>query len=111
MPVEPDPGNLFLSRLGSPIAVASLTDAVRSYVLQSGIGKPGACHLFRHTMATLMLEGGAETRFIQEMLGHASLATTHIYTRVAIHKLKPSMMPPIPGQGSSAPHRASALLP
>jgi len=86
--VEPDSGRLFLSRHGAAIAVASLTDAVRSYVVQSGVGKPGACHLFRHTMATLMLEGGAEIRFIQEMLGHASLATTQIYTRVAIHKLK-----------------------
>ncbi len=86
--VEPDPGNLFLSRLGTAIALASLTDLVGGYVIQSGIGKPGACHLFRHTMATLMLEGGADIRFIQEMLGHASLATTQIYTRVAIHKLK-----------------------
>lgn len=86
--VEPDPGALFLSRLGAQIALASLTDLVRGYVVQSGVGKPGACHLFRHTMATLMLEGGAEIRFIQEMLGHASLATTQIYTRVAIHKLK-----------------------
>lgn len=86
--VEPDPGNLFLSRLGTAIALASLTDLVGGYVIQSGIGKPGACHLFRHTMATLMLEGGADIRFIQEMLGHASLATTQVYTRVAIHKLK-----------------------
>ena len=54
----------------------------------SGIGKAGSCHLFRHTMATLMLEGGADVRFIQAMLGHACLSTTEIYTQVSIQKLK-----------------------
>jgi len=49
---------------------------------------PGACHLLRHAMATHMLEGGADIRFIQAMLGHAQLATTEIYTQVSIHKLK-----------------------
>jgi integrase/recombinase XerD len=54
----------------------------------SGIDKKGSCHLFRHTMATLMLEGGADIRFIQQMLGHAELSTTEIYTQVSIRKLK-----------------------
>ena len=52
------------------------------------LGKSGACHLFRHTMATLMLEGGADIRFIQQMLGHADLNTTQIYTHVAIRQLQ-----------------------
>jgi len=86
--LEPDCGCLFLSLQGGPIAVASLTDTVRGYVIRSGVGKTGACHVFRHTMATLMLEGGADVRFIQEMLGHANLQTTQIYTRVSIQKLK-----------------------
>jgi integrase/recombinase XerD len=47
-----------------------------------------ACHLFRHACATHMLENGADIRFIQAMLGHASLTTTEVYTRVAIGKLK-----------------------
>ncbi len=55
---------------------------------EAGIGKKGACHLFRHTMATLMLEGGADVRFIQQMLGHARLDTTALYASVSIHKLK-----------------------
>src|ERR1700730_5481882 len=48
----------------------------------------GACHLFRHTVATLMLEGGADVRYVQQMLGHARLETTMIYTQVSIRKLK-----------------------
>jgi integrase/recombinase XerD len=50
--------------------------------------KRGACHMFRHTMATLMLEGGADVRYIQEMLGHADLESTMVYTQVSIRNLK-----------------------
>jgi integrase/recombinase XerD len=52
------------------------------------VGKEGACHIFRHTCATLMLERGADIRFIQQMLGHEHLTTTEIYTRVSIGKLQ-----------------------
>ncbi|MBK9967775.1 MAG: tyrosine-type recombinase/integrase [Holophagales bacterium] len=61
---------------------------VSRYVKASGVAKTGACHLFRHAMATLMLENGADIRFIQAMLGHVKLTTTEIYTHVAITKLK-----------------------
>ena len=61
---------------------------MRDYVDAAAIGKRGACHLFRHTMATLMLEGGADIRFIQAMLGHADLKTTQIYTHLAIRQLQ-----------------------
>src|SRR5690606_19125649 len=50
--------------------------------------KSRSCHLFRHTMATLMLENGADIRYIQAMLGHAELSTTQIYPQVSIRKLK-----------------------
>ncbi len=83
-----DEGVLFLNRFGGMIAVDQLTNTVRGYIERSGIGKAGSCHLFRHTMATLMLEGGADVRFIQAMLGHACLSTTEIYTQVSIQKLK-----------------------
>jgi len=48
------------------------------------IGKRGACHLFRHAIATLMLEGGADIPYIQAMLRHADLKRTEIYTRVSM---------------------------
>jgi integrase/recombinase XerD len=85
--VPPDAGVLFLTSLGEALTPDWLTQRVRAYVLDSGIGKTGSCHLFRHTMATLMLENGADVRFIQEMLGHKSLESTQVYTRVSIRKL------------------------
>ena len=54
----------------------------------AAITKPGSCHLFRHTMVTMMLENGADIRYIQVMLGHSSLSATEIYTQVSILKLK-----------------------
>lgn len=83
-----DDGELFLSVFGVALHPGSLTTLVRRYVKKSGIGKMGSCHLFRHAMATLMLENGADIRFIQEMLGHADIGTTEMYTLVSVKKLK-----------------------
>jgi integrase/recombinase XerD len=85
---EPDEGTVFLSNAGEPLSLDYLTEMVRGYVDAANTGKRGACHLFRHTMATLMLEGGADIRFIQAMLGHAKLETTQVYTHVAIRQLQ-----------------------
>ena len=79
---------LFLTRMGTTMGADALTERVRHYVKDSGIGKRGACHIFRHSMATLMLEGGADVRFVQEMLGHTKLETTLIYTQGSISKLR-----------------------
>ena len=85
---EPDDGTVFLTNLFEAFTPNRLTQMVRDYVKASDIGKSGSCHLLRHTCATLMLENGADTRFIQQQLGHARLDTTQIYTQVSIRKLK-----------------------
>jgi integrase/recombinase XerD len=86
--INPNDTTLFLTHLGEAFTTNRLTQMVREYVDSADIGKRGSCHLFRHTMATLMLENGADVRFIQAMLGHAKLETTQIYTQVSIRKLK-----------------------
>jgi integrase/recombinase XerD len=79
---------LFLSDYGEPVTPEYVAERVRRYMHFAGIKKPGACHLLRHACATHMLENGADTRFIQALLGHENLATTQIYTHVSIEKLK-----------------------
>ncbi|WP_198325176.1 site-specific tyrosine recombinase XerC [Permianibacter aggregans] len=86
--INPHEPQLFLTNLGEPFTPARLTQIVRRYVLRAEIGKTGSCHLFRHTMATLMLENGCDIRFIQAILGHVELSTTQVYTQVGIRKLK-----------------------
>ena len=83
-----DDNTLFLTHLGEAFTPNRLTQLVRETIQKADIGKSGSCHLFRHACATLMLENGADVRFIQAMLGHAKLETTEIYTHVSIRKLK-----------------------
>lgn len=85
---QPDASVAFLTATGQPFTPNHLSWLARRYVRGSGVGKNGACHIFRHTMATLMLEGGADIRYIQAMLGHVRLDTTKIYTHVSIRMLK-----------------------
>jgi integrase/recombinase XerD len=83
-----DSSVVFLTSTGASFTPNHLSWLVGKYIRAANVGKNGACHVFRHTMATLMLEGGADTRYIQEMLGHARLDTTQIYTHVSIRRLK-----------------------
>jgi integrase/recombinase XerD len=90
---DPADRTVFLSNAGEMMTLDYLTQLVARHVdaalsVDGKPGKRGACHLFRHTMATLMLEGGADIRFIQAMLGHADLKTTQIYTQVSIRQLQ-----------------------
>ena len=85
---EPDDMTVFLTSQGEPFSRDHLTYAVKGRIDAAQLGKTGSCHLFRHTMATLMHENGAEIRFIQQMLGHEDLKTTQIYTQVAIQALQ-----------------------
>jgi integrase/recombinase XerD len=86
--VEPDDHTVFLSNAGEPFSLDHLSALVRTHVDAANIGKRGACHMFRHCMATLMLENGADIRYIQQMLGHADIKTTQIYTQVSIRQLQ-----------------------
>lgn len=79
---------LFLNQYGARMSPDALSGRVTKYVKRADIGKSGSCHTFRHSMATLMLEGGADVRFVQQMLGHASLQATEIYTHVSVQQLK-----------------------
>jgi integrase/recombinase XerD len=79
---------LFLGAEGRPLSPLWLSTLIAKRVDAAELGKRGGCHLWRHTMATLMLEGGADIRFIQAMLGHAEISTTQIYTQVAIRQLQ-----------------------
>jgi len=85
---DQDDGRLFLSRQGIAFKPDALAARVKSYIKLAEIDTRGSCHLFRHSVATQMLENGADIRYIQALLGHVDLNTTEIYTRVAIKKLK-----------------------
>ena len=83
-----DPGHLILNQYGHPMAGNGIYTEVRQAVEQAGIKKKITTHSLRHTCATHMLRNGAPIRHIQEMLGHESLESTQIYTRVTINDLK-----------------------
>ncbi len=84
---DPQQPLLFVSTTGNPLHPNDISSRVRRLMNRAGITKKGSCHLFRHTVATMMLDGGADVRHIQELLGHRNLGTTQIYTHVSIGKL------------------------
>ena len=79
---------LFVSMRGNGFTKAVLLQAVKRYVRKAGLAKRISTHTFRHTCATLMMKNKANIRHIQELLGHASLETTQVYTAVTIADLK-----------------------
>ena len=80
--------HLFLSRLGKKLSRQSLWKLIKKYASESGIKKEITPHTLRHSFATHLLEGGAELIGVQEMLGHADISTTQVYTHVTKDKLK-----------------------
>ena len=83
-----DDGTLFFNDFGDAFEVSNLGYHVKKYFDLAGLNVTGSCHLFRHAMATHMLENGADVRFVQAILGHSHLSTTQIYTHVAINTLQ-----------------------
>ena len=73
---------LFLNQRGGPLSRMSIWNIVNKYAMKAGIKKNVYPHIFRHSFATHLLEGGADLRAVQEMLGHTSILTTEIYTHV-----------------------------
>lgn len=80
-------GALFLDDKGRRFRANALSDMASRYVHFAGFKRAGSCHLFRHSTATIMLDNGADIRHVQEMLGHASIASTQVYTFVSRNKL------------------------
>jgi len=85
-----DPGILFLNSRGSALNTRSVYELVAGLLRELPGSGPSGPHAFRHTAATHLLDGGADLRAVQEILGHASLSTTQIYTHVSAERLKQS---------------------
>ncbi|MBI3554810.1 MAG: tyrosine-type recombinase/integrase [Deltaproteobacteria bacterium] len=83
-----DPDFLFITHHGKQISLDQLSKIARTLILAANITKGGACHAFRHSFATHLLDNDTDLRFIQAMLGHQNIESTKIYTHVALKKLK-----------------------
>ena len=82
------PANVFLTKRGTPFAPVTLWLHIKNRVQRSGISRTITPHMLRHSFATHLLEHGADLRVIQELLGHANISTTEVYTHVTGNRLR-----------------------
>ncbi|EEF58959.1 tyrosine recombinase [Pedosphaera parvula] len=82
------PANVFLTMRGTPFAAVTLWKRIKDRVKRSGVARNVTPHMLRHSFATHLLEHGADLRVIQELLGHANISTTEIYTHVSGSRLR-----------------------
>lgn len=92
MPVIKDGNTVFLNRRGGGLSRVSVFNAVKKYAAAAGIEKTVSPHTFRHSFATHLIEGGADLRAVQEMLGHESILTTEIYTHLDTDFLRETIL-------------------
>jgi integrase/recombinase XerD len=82
------PANVFLTKRGTPFAAVTLWLRIKNRVRRAGVSRNITPHMLRHSFATHLLEHGADLRVIQELLGHANISTTEIYTHVTGNRLR-----------------------
>ncbi|HEY2952570.1 MAG TPA: tyrosine-type recombinase/integrase, partial [Verrucomicrobiae bacterium] len=82
------PANVFLTQRGTPFAAPTLWLRIKHRVKLAGIERNVTPHMLRHSFATHLLEHGADLRVIQELLGHANISTTEVYTHIAGSRLR-----------------------
>ncbi len=85
---KPEVKQIFLNRFGRPLSRQAIWMLIKSYAMEGKVRKPITPHTLRHSFATHLLSAGADLRVVQELLGHASIATTQIYTHVDRARLK-----------------------
>ena len=93
--VTPKPGfenYVFLNRRGAGLTRNMIFMLVKDYAIKAGIEKNISPHTFRHSFATHLVEGGADLKAVQDMLGHESITTTEIYTHLDMGYLRETLM-------------------
>ncbi len=103
---------VFLNKNGGRLTVRSIQNKARQYARIAGIDKDVHPHMVRHTFATHLLNGGADLRVVQELLGHASLSSTQIYTHISKNQAKKIYLAahPLAREGNSEPETVNNSL-